>query len=267
MVPGNVGGVNWGGTAIDPMTGILYANTNREAFSARLIPRYGREHITSILLDYLDDSHNWLFAALALYLLGCLLRRRLRPGDHVRNAVIALLVIAIFVRYSSRILPNSKPAHMPVLAHFGFELSEQRKSPYLIERHPIVDTHGVSCTPAPWGGITAVNLNTLAKVWEKPLGSLIPGQNTGILNFGGPIVTAGGLVFTGATDDPYFRIFDASSGGLLREIPLPAPGVATPMTYTLDGRQYVVIAAGGHGDGYSKLGDALISNPFLVTLP
>jgi quinoprotein glucose dehydrogenase len=172
---------------------------------------------------------------------------------------VLFLALGLFTRYAGRILPHHAPAHMPVLAHFGFELSEQRKSPYLIERHPIVDSHGVSCTPAPWGGITAVNLNTLTKVWEKPLGSLIPGQHTGILNFGGPTVTAGGLVFTGATDDPYLRIFDAATGDLLREMPLPAPGVATPMTYTLDGRQYVVIAAGGHGDGYSKLGDSLIA--------
>jgi quinoprotein glucose dehydrogenase len=259
MFPGNVGGVNWGGTAIDPTTGILYANTNRDAFSARLVPRYGREHITSVVLDNLQNRRTWGLIALAVYILGCLFQRTLKPGRTVKTLFFLCLGIAFFIHYIDRLLPKPSPAHMPVLAHFGFELSEQRKSPYLIERHPIVDSHGISCTPAPWGGITAINLNTLTKVWEKPLGSLVPGQNTGILNFGGPIVTAGGLVFTAATDDPYLRIFDASTGDLLREIKLPAPGVATPMTYTLDGHQYVVIAAGGHGDGYSKLGDSLIA--------
>jgi quinoprotein glucose dehydrogenase len=257
--PGNVGGVNWGGAAIDPATGILYANTNREAFSARLVPRYGREHITSVVLDSLNTRRTWGFIAIAIYLIGCIFQRSLKPGPKVQGLFFLCLGVAFFIHYISRLVPQPKHDHMPVLAHFGYELSEQRKSPYLIERHPIVDSHGVSCTPAPWGGITAVNLNTLTKVWEKQLGTLMPGQNTGVLNFGGPIVTAGGLVFTAATDDPYLRIFDAASGDLLREIQLPAPGVATPMTYTLDSRQYVVIAAGGHGDGYSKLGDSLIA--------
>jgi quinoprotein glucose dehydrogenase len=127
-----------------------------------------------------------------------------------------------------------------------------------VERHPLLDGSGHNCTPAPWGGITAVNLNTLTKVWEKPLGSMVPGQMTGVVNFGGPIVTSAGLVFTAAAEDPWLRVFDAATGEELRRLRLPLPGVATPMTYTLDGVQYVVIAAGGHGDG-SPLGDAMVA--------
>jgi quinoprotein glucose dehydrogenase len=135
----------------------------------------------------------------------------------------------------------------------------QRKSPYLIERHPLVDSRGFSCTPAPWGGITAVNLNTLTKVWEKPLGTMILDQQTGIRNFGGPIVTASGLVITAGAEDFWLRVFDSSTGEELKKVPLPVPAVATPMTYTLDGRQYVVVAAGGHGDGTVPLGDSLMA--------
>jgi quinoprotein glucose dehydrogenase len=263
MFPGNVGGVNWGGAAIDPTTGILYANTNRDAFSARLVPRYGAEHIGSLLSDYALDKFNWLIAIALIYIIDALRHRSFRPGWPTGIIVFCFVAVFTGLRIADRFnQTSSKKPHaksIPVLAHFGFELSEQRKSPYLIERHPIVDSHGFSCTPAPWGGITAVNLNTATKLWEKPLGSLIPNQHTGILNFGGPIVTASGLVFTAATDDPYLRVFDATTGSLLLERELPAPGVATPMTYTLDGRQYLVIAAGGHGDGYSKLGDALIA--------
>jgi quinoprotein glucose dehydrogenase len=264
MFPGNVGGVNWGGAAIDPTTGILYANTNRDAFSARLIPRYGAEHIGNVLRDDALDKFNWLIAIALIYIIDALRRRSLRPGWPTGLVLFCFVAVFTGLRIANHLNnttankhPHAKP--VPILAHFGFELSEQRKSPYLIERHPIVDSHGFSCTPAPWGGITAVNLNTATKLWEKPLGSLIPGTNTGILNFGGPIVTAAGLVFTAATDDPYLRVFDAATGTLILERELPAPGVATPMTYTLDGRQYVVIAAGGHGDGYSKLGDSLIA--------
>jgi quinoprotein glucose dehydrogenase len=148
---------------------------------------------------------------------------------------------------------------MPMIDHFGYELSPQRKSPYLIERHPLVDSRGFSCTPPPWGGITAVNLNTLTKVWEKPLGTMIPGGQTGIRNFGGPIVTASGLVITAGAEDPWLRVFDSATGEELQKIPLPVPAVATPMTYTLDGRQYIVVAAGGHGDGTVPLGDTLMA--------
>lgn len=148
---------------------------------------------------------------------------------------------------------------MQRIDHFGYELSPQRKSPYLIERHPIVDSRGFSCTPAPWGGITAVNLNTLTKVWEKPLGTMLPNQQTGIRNFGGPIVTSSGLVITAGAEDFWLRVFDSATGEELQKVPLPVPAVATPMTYTLDGRQYIVVAAGGHGDGTVPLGDALMA--------
>lgn len=92
---------------------------------------------------------------------------------------------------------------------------------------------------------------------ETPLGSRLPGQNTGTINFGGPIVTASGLVFTGAAEDPFLRAFDAATGDLLWQHPLPVPAQSTPMTYTLHGRQFLVIAAGGHGDrATTKLGDS-----------
>jgi quinoprotein glucose dehydrogenase len=111
----------------------------------------------------------------------------------------------------------------------------------------------------PWGAIGAVNLNTLTKVWEQPLGTMVPDQRTGIRNFGGPIVTASGLVITAGTEDLWLRIFDSATGEELQKIPLPVPAVATPMTYTLDGRQYILVAAGGHGDGAVPLGDSLMA--------
>jgi quinoprotein glucose dehydrogenase len=260
IFPGNVGGVNWGGAAIDPTTGILYANTNRDAFEARLVPRNGREHIRDTFNTYFFSKFDWLLALVSLYALASLLRRSLRPHKEIWIFFLAFLGVFGTVWLQERLLRHDiQTVRPPVLAHFGYELSDQRKTPYRIERHPVVDSHGYSCTPAPWGGITAVNLNTFTKLWEQPLGSLIQGKKTGLLNFGGPIVTAAGLVFTAASDDPYLRVYDAKSGELLRELSLPAPGVATPMTYTLDGRQYLVIAAGGHGDGYSRLGDSLVA--------
>jgi len=105
------------------------------------------------------------------------------------------------------------------------------------------------------------------ELWAVPLGTtadLAPGsqfilRNTGAPNFGGPIVTAGGLVFIGATLDNYLRAFEATSGKELWRGRLPAGGQATPMTYVWQGRQYVAIAAGGHAKSGTKRGDEVVA--------
>jgi quinoprotein glucose dehydrogenase len=260
--PGPTGGVNWGGAAIDPSTGVLYANTNRIASVIRLVPRRDARYeafersVTNWIRPYLPRKKFWLSVFILVLLLSSARRRSLNPGwTPVVVAIVGVCIVGGYRLYDSQI----RPAAMPWVDHFGNELSPQRKSPYLIERHPLVDSRGFSCTPAPWGGIAAVNLNTLTKVWEKPLGTMIPAQQTGIRNFGGPIVTASNLVISAGAEDPWLRVFDSASGEELQKVPLPVPAVATPMTYTLDGRQYIVVAAGGHGDGIVPLGDSLIA--------
>jgi quinoprotein glucose dehydrogenase len=262
--PGPTGGVNWGGAAIDPTTGILYANTNRLASVIRLVPRHGADHIVGEIESYLRAvgiwvvSHRklWTLIFLCVLIVSCVRRRSLNPGWV--PVIVGMILVGVLIgryRYETQV----RPAVSPTVDHFGYELSPQRKSPYLIERHPLIDSRGFSCTPAPWGGITAVNLNTLTKVWEKPLGTMVPNQQTGIRSFGGPIVTASGLVITAGAEDFWLRVFDSATGEELQKIPLPVPAVATPMTYTLDGRQYIVVAAGGHGDGSVPLGDSLMA--------
>ena len=122
-------------------------------------------------------------------------------------------------------------------------------------------------TPPPWGTLSAVDLKTGKLAWEIPLGNMMLsapgetgyGETLGSFNFGGPIVTAGGLVFIAGTVDPYFRAYDVESGAKLWEFRLPAPGIASPMTYAINGHQYVVIAAGGHGKLKTTLSDALVA--------
>ena len=130
--------------------------------------------------------------------------------------------------------------------------------------HRFLDDEGYPAITPPWGTLTALDLARGTIAWQRVLGEypelsergLPP---TGTHNFGGSIVTAGGLVFIGATADERFHAFDAASGELLWESALPAGGYATPCTYAVDGRQYVCIAAGGAGKVGTRGGDAFVA--------
>jgi quinoprotein glucose dehydrogenase len=125
----------------------------------------------------------------------------------------------------------------------------------------------IPCAPPPWGTLLAVDLDTGEKRWEVPFGTtrgLAPFPfwfEIGLPSMGGPLVTASGLVFIGAAMDGYLRAVDVETGEELWKTHLPAGGQATPMTYRLraDGRQFVVIAAGGHGSLGVPLGDSLVA--------
>ncbi|MBA3915994.1 MAG: pyrroloquinoline quinone-dependent dehydrogenase [Acidobacteriales bacterium] len=192
--PGNVGGVNWGGAAVDPSSLLMVANVNNLAFILRLLPqeklRTEQEHL----------------------------------GDRLHG-----------------------------------EWGKQTGSPYAIYRRPFFSSAGIPCTTPPWGTTTALDLRTGKIIWQKPAGTMIPGKNTGTITLGGPILTAGGLVFTAATMDTYFRALDVNTGEELWKVELPASAQSTPMTYSLAGRQYVVISAGGHGKLGTKQGDYVVA--------
>ena len=139
------------------------------------------------------------------------------------------------------------------------EFARQQGAPYGMFRTPLLTKKGTPCNAPPWGTVAAVDLFSGKKVWDVPLGSYVPGMSTGTINLGGPMVTAGGLVFTGAAMDGFLRAFDADSGKEVWKVELPAGGQATPMTYSVKGKQYVVIAAGGHGKLGTKQGDYVIA--------
>jgi quinoprotein glucose dehydrogenase len=183
-IPGNVGGMNWSGSAFDPQNNLLVVNTNNVAFEAKLIPR-----------DQFEKPET-----------------RRESGEY----------------------------------------SPQTGTPYGMFRRPLLSPSAhLPCTPPPWGALTAVDMVDGKIRWQVPLGSFAPGKPgvpQGTLSLGGPIVTAGGLVFIAGTLDPFLRAFDVETGKELWRAQLPASGHATPMTYQLSphGKQFVVIAAGGH---------------------
>jgi len=143
------------------------------------------------------------------------------------------------------------------------EFARQTGAPFAMFRTPLLARSGLPCNAPPWGTVAAVDLFSGRKVWDVPLGSFIPGMNTGTITLGGPMTTAGGIVFTAAAMDNFVRAFDSETGKELWKFELAAGGQATPMTYTLNGKQYVVIAAGGHGKLGTKQGDYVIA----FTLP
>jgi quinoprotein glucose dehydrogenase len=139
------------------------------------------------------------------------------------------------------------------------EFGTQAGAPYGLYRSFVFSPSGLPCNAPPWGTTKAIDLFSGRELWDVPLGTMVPGQSTGSVNLGGPIVTAGGLVWTSAAMDSRLRAFDVESGKELWSYELPAGGQATPMTYTLGGKQYVVIAAGGHGKLGTKQGDYVLA--------
>jgi quinoprotein glucose dehydrogenase len=198
VFPSFVGGVNWGGVAVDARGGTVVLALNRLGAWVRLIPR------------------------------------------------------ADFRAAAQAATP-------------GTEFTAQSGTPFGMARGYLRAPSGVPCTPPPWSTLVALDLATGKLRWEVPLGRVpalaaAPGsERWGSIALGGPIATAGGLVFVGAAMDDALRAFDIETGAELWRGELPAGGQATPMTYAVGGKQYVVIAAGGHGGLGTTLGDHVVA--------
>lgn len=146
------------------------------------------------------------------------------------------------------------------------EFGAQTGTPYAMRRELLLSPWGLPCTAPPWGTLAAIDLRHNRIRWQVMLGStenkspwFLPSPTLGMPNMGGPIVTGGGIVFIGAATDNYLRAFDIDTGRELWKGRLPAGGQATPMSYTSNGKQYVVIAAGGHGGLETTRGDYVVA--------
>lgn len=145
------------------------------------------------------------------------------------------------------------------------EFGPQRGAPYAMYREPLLAPSGAPCNAPPWGALTAVDMNTGEVRWEVPLGTIpqlsmfAKSSEWGSINLGGSTVSAGGLVFIAAAMDAYIRAFDVETGKQLWKAELPASAQATPMTFEKNGKQYIVICAGGHGKLGTKMGDSVVA--------
>jgi quinoprotein glucose dehydrogenase len=166
---------------------------------------------------------------------------------------------AIVKLYPRASAPSSTGPNIRLEAEVGSML----QTPYVVSRTYLLNFQrgGIPYTKPPWGTLAAVNLKTGTLQFEVPLGSMLDpkehpeAEQWGSIGLGGPMTTAGGLVFIGATRDNHLRAFDIETGRLLWKALLPAGAQATPMTYEIGGTQYVVISAGGHGKLGTTLGD------------
>ena len=270
--PGHLGGAEWHGASFDSALNVLYVNVNEAPTINRLravydLPgdlrqtpvqlgrriyektciachgaeRQGVQPHTPALLD-LKKSRQEIEAAI-LQGRNSMPAYAFRPGE--MNALVAYLA--------------SGPGELRSSVSVG---SPDR---YTIDGYPLfLDPHGVPAISPPWGTLNAIDLVKGDILWKVPLGEypqlVAKGiRNTGTLNFGGAVATAGGVIFLAATADEKFRAFEKHSGRVLWEYQLPAGGYATPSLYMIDGRQYVVIAAGGSGKNATKSGDSIIA--------
>lgn len=165
----------------------------------------------------------------------------------------------------AKLIPRDKLEEAAQSGEDG-DYARQTGAPYGMYRRFLQAASDLPCTPPPWGTLTAVDMNQGTIKWQVPFGSMqyfggghepVP---SGSIGFGGPIIMASGLVFIAGTFDPYLRAFDIQTGKELWKAQLPASGNATPMTYSVNGKQYLVIAAGGHPKITEEaLNDALVS--------
>lgn len=264
IFPGFDGGAEYGGPAVDPETGILYTNDNQMAWILQMFDVNPAEHSLTF-----KDAGPKLYQANCM---GCHGADRKGGGNNYPSIVdinkkLNKDQFISFINAGRRMMPSFQ--HLPemdkeAIAYYVLNLTSEANNkyeskltaidsfrilPYEISGYNKFYTKsGAPGLSPPWGVLNAIDLNTGDYVWKNVFGeNEFPGApaNTGCENYGGPVVTKGGLLFIGATKDGMFRAYNKRTGKLLWQTKLPAAAFATPATYEVNGKQYVVIACGG----------------------
>jgi quinoprotein glucose dehydrogenase len=255
LFPGMDGGGEWGGVAFDPASGLLYVNANEMAWTVKLAERK------------MPDGEPT--TGKTLYERNCAAchRSNLRGNPPEFPSLVGIGArrnideISAAVREGGGRMPSYASLHgaarraivQYIVTGRSVPVRADAPSPFDLKYTldgdvRFTDPDGFPAITPPWGTLTAIDMNKAAIAWQVPLGEM-PGSgltNTGSENYGGPVVTAGGVVVIGATVyDKKFRAFDARTGSMLWQADLPAAGNATPAVYEVNGKQFVVIGAGG----------------------
>lgn len=276
IFPGYDGGAEWGGPAFDSASGLLYVNANEMPWILTMV-------------DMKNDAENetWLDAGQRIYkqrCMGCHGPNRQGGGNYPG-------LTSVSERYTSnqfdelllngrRMMPAFKQLNEEERKAVASYILENKKeqtnnflTPLVLDSflnlpyygtgyNKFLTKDGYPAIRPPWGTLNAINLNTGEIEWKVPLGEIpefkAKGINTGTENYGGPVVTAGGLVFIAATKDSKIRAFNKRNGQLIWEHDLPASGFATPSVYAINGKQFIVIACGG-GKLKTRSGDSYVA--------
>ena len=270
VFPGFDGGAEWGGPAVDPSTAIIYVNSNDVAWTGALAENTGGSSPGAMYFSQCAICHGDKLTGSPPAIPSLL-----RVADRFTPREIAATIKNGKGRMPG--FPNLSEDQMFALVDYlasggSKEVDTAGAGPAPVAMKyrftgykKFLDPDGYPAVAPPWGTLNAIDLNTGEFVWKIPLGVYpeLAAQgldNTGTENYGGPIVTAGGLLFIGATNfDKKFRAFDKSTGALLWETTLPFSANATPATYEVHGRQFVVIAAGGGKDPKSASGGVYVA--------
>ena len=268
VFPGFDGGAEWGGPAVDPTSGIIYINSNEMAWTGGLV--HGKpaasqgEKIYQNQCGICHGSDRAGSPPTFPSLIGIDKRMttqqivdkvhagagRMPPVPNITGSdLVALLE---YLQNGSHAPSSAKTAAQAENESTNVPGADQGGGGYMFTGYrKFLDPDGYPAITPPWGTLNAIDLNTGHYLWKIPLGDypalVAKGMaNTGTENYGGPVVTGGGLLFIGATAyDKKIRAFNSQTGQLLWNADLPAPGVATAITYRVDGKQYVAIAAAG----------------------
>jgi quinoprotein glucose dehydrogenase len=280
IFPGFDGGAEWGGAAADPETGILYVNANDVAWTGALAENTAENTPKALYLNQCAVCHGEKMAGSPPAIPSLVgVRQRMSEADvasTIRNGKGRMPGFANLENDSDQwygllsYVMSGGTRETTAGQNGKKEMASSGPAPSAMKYHftgyhKFLDSEGYPAVAPPWGTLNAISLNTGEFAWKIPLGEYpelaAKGQkNTGTENYGGPVVTAGGLVFIGATNfDKKFRAFDKTTGALLWETTLPFSGNATPATYELNGRQFVVIGAGGGKDPKSKSGGVYVA--------
>jgi len=253
IFPGVDGGGEWGGPAFDPETALLYVNSNEMAWLLKMVPRSDKSVYGANCASCHGDNREGTAQGLALADIATR-RSREQIAQVIREGTGRMPAFAA-------VLDNATVNDLVSYLMTGTDVAATASTnPFYLKYRSVgfdifLDHEGYPGIKPPWGTLNAINLNTGAFAWSIPFGEYpkLAAQgmkNTGTDNYGGPIVTQNGLLFIAATTyDNKFRAFNKSTGKLLWETTLPAAGNATPSTYVVNGKQYLVIACGGGKNG------------------